>query len=235
MEGIEQTAHGFWVVKGDLWLGRWVHETGRLDQCDPLYSDPSIIEAASAHIKPRSVVIDVGANIGSHTIAYLKAAGPGGVVLAYEPNPLAFECLRLNCPEAVAFQCAVGDIVGHANLVTVIDNAGMSHIAPEGETVRMTTIDEDFDTILRTLRDRTVSLIKIDVEGCEPEVLNGALGLIIRQRPVLQMEINHLALSKRGHTHLEIVEFLARHGYQVTFLPNHYNWGTAQSDIMCIP
>ncbi len=235
---IEVTKEGFYILRGDTYLSRWVRETGTLETGDPIRrfpTDPCTIAASSAHIKPNSLVIDVGANIGSHTSAYLRAVGAGGVVVSYEPNPLPFNCLRLNCPEAVAFQCAVGDAVGHANLVKVSDNVGMSYLAAEGERVRMTTLDEDFATVLAPLSHRTVSLIKIDAEGCESEVLKGAVGLILRHRPVLHMEINHPALARRGHTHLEISEFLAQHHYSVTFLPDYYNWSTGQSDIMCIP
>jgi len=238
VEGIERTESGFWVVKGDQWLGRWVHETGRLDQGDPIRrfeSDPCPIAVAATHIKPGSVVIDVGANIGSHTIAYLKATGPEGVVVAYEPHPQAYWCLRLNCPQAVTFRVAVGERVCSAKLVRVTDNVGMSHLGQEGEDVSMINLDAHFDTLLRGLNKRVISLLKIDAEGCEPEILRGAETLITRHRPVILMEINHPVLEKRGNTHLEIAEFLSIHRYQVNFIPDYYDWNTGQSDIICIP
>src|SRR4051812_16828084 len=54
------------------------------------------IEVLSQIIKPGSVVLDIGANIGTHTICFAKQALPGGVVYAFEPQRLVFQNLCAN-------------------------------------------------------------------------------------------------------------------------------------------
>jgi len=228
---LEQTPCGAWVIVGESHLNKWVRETGRLDH------DLSLLPEICRYITPNSVVIDVGANIGDHTIAYLRATGPNGIVIAYEPHPLACECLRRNCPEALAFQCAVGAEVGRCQYSPEPYNVGASFLSEQGEdTVIMTTLDSDFNQILSPLGWKSVSMIKIDVEGSEPEVLKGAERLITQYRPILCVEINHATLARRGYTFEDVKSFMETHGYQIQLFPyNQFGWDHGQYDIICLP
>src|SRR5262249_37578392 len=75
-----------WVLEGDQ-ISNWVEQEGRLDH------DQNFLPGILEHIKPGDTVIDVGAFIGDHTVAYAAKAKK---VIAFEPNPLAFECLKYN-------------------------------------------------------------------------------------------------------------------------------------------
>ena len=227
---LEQTPEEIWVIKGESHLNKWVRETGRLDH------DLGLPEITK-YITLNSVVIDVGANIGDHTIAYLRATGPNGIVIAYEPHPLACECLRRNCPEALAFQCAVGEEIGQANFFPEPFNVGASYLSKSGNTVvNMTTLDSDFSKILSPLQWKNVSLIKIDVEGSEIEVLRGGERLISQYRPVLVVEVNAATLKRRGHYHQQIRAFMELHNYRVVFMPPESSWEhEPQMDILCLP
>ena len=155
---LHQTPQGVWTIKGDTHFSKWAWESGRLDH------DVGFTHLVASYITPDSVAIDVGANIGSHTIAYLRKGGVDGTVLAYEPNPLPFECLKRNCPTAICRPLAVGERIGMEHLRQCDENVGMSHLSQSGIEVEMTTLDHD---VLQNLQMswKRVSLIKIDVEG----------------------------------------------------------------------
>ena len=120
--------------------------------------------------------VDVGANIGSYTV--LAAAGSGAACIAFEPGSAAFAWLernvRLNgiADRTELHRQAVGARSGSVALTT--DGDTVNHIVTDPtdgartETVLMTTLDE-------ALARRTPLMLKIDVEGFETEVLNGAV------------------------------------------------------------
>jgi FkbM family methyltransferase len=222
---IEVTPEGYWVVVGETHLNAWVRETCRLDH------DGYLIPIAKSYIKRGSVVIDVGANIGSHTIAYLDATGPEGKVFGYEPHPESFACLILNCPEAVTRQCAIGAFNGVANLTMADGNLGASFLSAEGVEVPITTLDTESSHYPYL----PVSFIKIDVEGCEPEVLIGAEELIRKHRPVMMLEINNSALQRRGHSHMDIFSFMNKYSYKAEFFPPQGGWDYPQCDAVFTP
>lgn len=178
-------------------------------------------------------MVDVGANIGDHTIAYLNAVGCHGSVAAYEPHPVTYECLCRNCPEAMTFPYALGDHIGQEQLYLQDgDDAGSSYIRghPEDLYVKMSTLDEDLADVLSY---RPLSLIKIDAEGCEPEILAGGEQTIRVHHPVLVLEVNQYTLAHRGRSYKDIKEFLDRHKYRHHFVTGT-NWSTPRSDIICL-
>lgn len=140
------------------------------------------------------VVLDVGANIGSHTCAFAKAVGENGTVFAFEPQRMAFQLLCGNIALNVltnvrGLQKAAGASNGHANIPALPwnepHNFGAVSILNEslpGEEVEMVTVD--------SLALDSCRLIKIDVEGMEPDVLAGARDTIVRCQPILFVENN---------------------------------------------
>lgn len=120
--------------------------------------------------------VDVGANIGSYTV--LAAAGTGAACLAFEPGSAAFIWLERNVrlngitDRTELHRQAVGARSGPMALTA--DGDTVNHIVTDPtadsrtETVAMTTLDE-------ALAGRTPLMLKIDVEGFETEVLNGAI------------------------------------------------------------
>lgn len=127
-------------------------------------------------LKPGDLFVDVGANVGSYTI--LAAAAVGADVVAFEPGREAREWLlrniRLNNVEArvEVHDQAVGGESGSRLFTVGLDT--VNHLVPDGqaltsgaETVAAVTLDE-------ALGGRPATMLKVDVEGFESEVIRGA-------------------------------------------------------------
>ena len=164
----------------------------------------------------RQTVIDVGANIGMHALAFASAVGPRGKVHAFEPQRIIFNMLAgsvaLNALSNVyCYNMAVGDREGSVE-IPQFDyskplNFGSIEFGPEQREPLAQQRGNQLDRVERvplTTLDRMefndVGMIKIDVEGMEMDVLNGAQNTINKWRPVLYVEffkVDREALRQR--------------------------------------
>jgi FkbM family methyltransferase len=166
-------------------------------------------------LRPDDLFVDVGANIGSYTILASGAVGARSV--AFEPVPVTFywltENIRLNniASRVAAKNVAVGAATGVVEVSTGIDC--MNHVMADGESsdgqqaVPLVSLDG-------VLADDMVSLIKIDVEGFEGEVLKGAAATL--QSPTLLaaiVEINGSG-SRYGVGNLDLHGHMVRQGFR---------------------
>jgi FkbM family methyltransferase len=157
------------------------------------------IQLLRLFIRLGDTVLDVGANIGTHTVAFANIVGPGGVVHTCEPQRRNFLFLAgnvaLNALDNVfCHQKAVGETDGEIALPPPDTNFNYSAVsiadgAENGERVPIVTID--------SLELPACRAVKIDTEGMEPQVLAGAASLIARCRPLLYVENNEPGASKR--------------------------------------
>lgn len=168
-------------VAADDHLGKVMQATGRPYEARLLNILTAILESGD-------VVLDVGANIGNHTVAFARA---GARVEAVEPNPVAAEILARN----VAVN-GLGDRVT-VHRVGLSDRAGRgsSRVLIPGN-LGSATIDPDADgpVQLVTCADLAIAhpvrLIKIDVEGAEIAVLRGCLPMLRLHRPIVVAELH---------------------------------------------
>jgi FkbM family methyltransferase len=144
-------------------------------------------------------VLDVGANVGTHTLAFSKAVGPDGLVLAFEPQPTVFGLLSINIIEnnainVLAFNAAAGNAAGWIDMPSINytkqSNYGAIQLGSflmndENEVNRIPVPVHRLDDLKAA---SSANVIKIDVEGMEAAVLEGARGLITKSRPVLLVE-----------------------------------------------
>jgi len=143
--------------------------------------------------QPGTAVIDVGANLGIHSLVLSTFVGGGGKVFAFEPVPsiraMMEENLRINHITNVEVnECALGNSTGE---VSFEENAGDFNIG-KGRVNREGRLSVTINTIDHAFRDikLPVSIIKIDTEGYELEVLQGAVGLLKNHRPAIVAEFN---------------------------------------------
>lgn len=214
-------SNGIAVIDGDAWISKWVEETARLDH------DQNMLPVILPLIKPGDWVVDGGAFIGDHTIAYLNAVGPEGRVFAFEPNIEAFRCLSHNCPRATNVNCGLGASRTFGNLVPN-PNAGAAFLnTDEGGPVQIRTLDS-FEI------DR-VDFIKFDLEGMELEALRGAYDVLTKKRPTVLLEINRGALARSGTTPEVVVDYLLNLDYYTRKVYDSDDFSADQFDLLFLP
>lgn len=163
-------------------------------------------------VQPGDVVVDVGANVGTVTLALARRVGPQGRVHAFEPQRLVFQILCANTAlngltNVEARWAAIGASAGAACVPaldpTMKTNFGAIRLATEatGEKVDLMALDD--------LALPRCALIKIDVEGMESEVLRGAEATIARHRPVFYFE------AKSGENTRSCLAWLMERGYRL--------------------
>jgi FkbM family methyltransferase len=172
-------------------------------------------------VKSNDVVIEVGANIGAHTVRLAQLVGEGGLVLAFEPQRPIYHMLCANLAlndifNTHTYLAAVGSAPGVLQ-VPALDYSAEANFggltlldATSGEVVPVTTLDS---LTLPTLR-----LIKVDAEGMELDVLLGSRDLISKHRPYLYVE------NDRDDKSEAVIELLDEMGYDMWWhLPSLFN------------
>lgn len=224
------TREGFAIIETDTHIGKWVEESGRLDH------DQNMLPFILPLLKIGDIIIDAGANIGSHTIAYARAVGETGKVLAFEPNPRAYECLLYNMnpfPWVSCFLSGLGDSMAWHS-VNQHENAGMAWLnsASSGKDV---VITNTIDRIIFQNDYKRLNYIKIDCEGFEVEILEGGKDAIEKYKPLMLIEINRGALARRGFDESVIFKLLTLWGYAYSNVYPGQPMAGEQYDILCIP
>lgn len=177
--------------------------------------EPFELSVIAGLLEPGDCAVDVGANIGLHTLAMSAACGERGTVLSLEPDPgniaLLARNLQVNgCANVELLPIAAGDHSETRALFLNSDNRGDHRLYDPGDSRRSITVQtERLDRLLSDRRQAPV-LIKIDVQGWEPNVVRGALP-IIRDlaRFALVTEFWTEGLNNSGSNALEYLDLLA--------------------------
>jgi FkbM family methyltransferase len=155
-------------------------------------------------------VFDLGANVGFYTLMASELTGPSGHVYAFEPVARNLRYLRrhlsLNAVTNVTvIEAAVSDVRGLRRF-QIHESTAMGHLNDRGQTeVRTFTLDQlVFGNIVKVPNS-----IKIDVEGAELSVFQGARELLARHRPALLFATHSCELRS------QCLRFLRAHGYTV--------------------
>ena len=176
--------------------------------------NPAEYEALKAAAAPGAVALDVGANVGGYALLLGMWVRPGGRVFAFEPAPDAFGGLvrhvRLNRLEdvVVPVQAAAAGETGTGRMAADGVSGG-NRLGGEGQAVLTVTLDE-----FCAREGIRPSLIKIDVEGAELEVLRGARQTIRSAGPglTLLVEMHPTVWRELGISADDVRAELARQG-----------------------
>ena len=179
--------------------------------------------AVVAHVRPGDWVVDAGANVGSVAGQLCRAVGPNGLVWAFEPIPRNVERLAAladanELGQLAVFDCALGSSRGTATIK--LPGAGgsgfasftASWIREGGLEVRTERLD---DLTCGLEGRRPLRLVKLDVEGFEPQVLEGAVETLRRWHPLVYCEFNDVILRDAGSSSRRLLDAFARLGYEV--------------------
>jgi len=211
IEGVSQNDH---IYKSITQSGNFYE----IDLLDYIYHLKPFIYST----KHRNIILDVGANIGNHSVFLCSFIADH--LIAIEPNPAVLSQLRLNLSKNVnnytLYECGVGEKEGRGKMVVpdnMDNNIGEARVDLQSNDsdIEISTLDSVFSAWRKNENTPvSVSLIKIDVEGMEPQVLKGAENTILEYKP-------HLFTEAATKEELQkIYNFLRPLGYRK--LPGHW-------------
>ncbi len=184
--------------------------------------DAATTRLARALLPRDGVFLDIGANVGLHTLAIASHVAEGGAVVAFEPHPINHRLLVQNI-EQNGLRHVVAENLGLAESAakltgTARAGSGNWSLASQGDyrfEVRLLRLDD-------YLRDHPlprIDLMKIDVEGAEARVLRGARQSIERFRPAIVFEVCPMWLAKMQSSAAELFAELGGLDYSIYPLP----------------
>lgn len=173
------------------------------------------------------IALDIGANIGNHSISLAEKFKK---VYAFEPNPITYEVLKINSTYAaehknvIPFNLGLSDTEGSLPFYISPSNIGGSGIIDGNNPHINDSIFIDVKSLdtFNELKDVSVALIKIDVEGHELNALKGAKATISRDMPAILFE-QHAAEIIDGST--PVIEYLDEIGYEFFEIKKNFDFG----------
>ncbi len=179
------------------------------------------------HLKKLSTFIDIGANIGNHSLYFSKISKK---VFSYEPNPNTYELLKFNTRNITninIFNIGISDKnekkflnesnfnIGDSSIVSSIERQSIKEDGTIFHEINSFKLDD-----LKDFSNEEISMIKIDVEGHELEVMVGAKELIKKNKPLLIFEHN-IEINKEQA--LKINAFLKQLDYVIYLIQPNFN------------
>lgn len=226
--------------RNDMFLGRSLREYGEWAKKE--------LDFLSTLIVPGSVVVDAGAYIGTHTLAFSSFVGELGKIYSFEPHPAYFRVLHRNITSnhlsnVFSINSGLSDQPGEMQVedldLSKTNSFGSVHLVREiahGNklAVKITTLD--------SLDLKTCSLIKVDVEGMENLVLAGGRATIERCRPTIYAECNSADAAWPVVQMMQGLRYVVYLYSEVAYNPNNFRknainiFGSARElALVCIP
>lgn len=173
-------------------------------------------------LKDGDVVVDVGANIGYYALMEAKLVGDEGAVYAIEPVPRNFKLLEKNVSinkyrSIELYHHAIGDYDGKSTMyISPLSNwHAMNDISGTGKTIEVDVFK--LDTFLK---DKPYpSLIRMDVEGFEYQILQGLKDTLAEDKPLILFIEYHPHIMKREKS-LEFLEQMKSSGFFIRLIAN---------------
>ena len=193
------------------------------------------VEFIDNFLLPTDIALDVGGNIGTHAILLSKKLSEGHVY-TFEPQSLVFSVLQNNlllnsCENVTAYRFAITN-KDHSLI-------SMQPFSFNKKSINNAALQIDLDdtmgdfTLTRSLdsfKFKKVNFIKIDIQGSEVMALQGAKDLILKQKPVIFIEIEEQYLKDFGTSTKELIETLFSLNYALYRIETSY-----PCDYLCVP
>ena len=195
--------------------------------------EPSTVRAYSRVVSEGMTVVDIGANVGAHTLFLARLCGLSGRVVAFEPTQYAFDKLRrnveLNPDIAPCISCQQVMLVAAADSAVEqaiysswpLQQTSLDELHAEHRGRLMATVGavaETLDGALARLAVHRVDFVKLDVDGHEAEVLEGAKQTFARDRPAILMELAPFVFRDNMDKFTFMLQFFWALGYRLTDL-----------------
>lgn len=181
-------------------------------------------------VRSGDIVLDVGANVGTHSVFFSHIVGPQGRVLAFEPLPPNIDSFRETVRRRSrnhniqVFQLAVGsgEAVGRDVTISAPGNDltqaslrrhGTGSWSEQKEVTEYTASSTSLDTDREVQTLPSIDFVKIDVEGGELDVWKGAAQTFRRHHPLVYCEVYEKWASSFGYTPNDLIAFARSLGY----------------------
>ena len=192
--------------------------------------EPGELQFIRSYVKPGMVVMDVGANIGVHTLTMAQSVGANGAVHSFEPT-VVFETLQYNVRQngfggrVHLNHCAVGAAEGTLQLLACkpgyeLFTSEGTPLVPEVATGQYVNYPMTaLDVYVRQQGLGHIDFLKVDVEGAEDLVLEGARGLITRGAVgCILFELNEVCMNNNGRSAEAFLQMLRSSGYHLSMI-----------------
>ena len=227
----------FLYNKNDAYIGRALETYGEYCQAEA--------EMLLQLVRPGDCVVEVGANIGSHTVGLADAVGPRGKVIAIEPQRVVHQLLCANMAlNSIVWADCVHAAAGNASGMVRIPEVDYAHEGNFGG-LSIGQVNQGYPVPLialdAALNVPQLRLLKVDVEGMEQAVLEGAAGLIQQFQPILYVENDRLDRSEALIRTIDAMHYDCY--WHLPYLFNPQNWfgaavnlfpGTVSCNMLCI-
>jgi len=178
--------------------------------------------AALSHLlRSGEIFVDCGANIGLWSITAASLVGPQGKIYSIEPNPVSFDKLRRNIATSrlsniITIRAAVGERSGTEHLYCdpahnssrILGRGDLKAFTDRTAVIPVITLDELMAT------ERRVAGIKIDVEGYEHCVLQGAVTIVDQFKPWICVEFNTILQEACCLQDWDVHRWFSTHNYR---------------------
>ncbi len=193
--------------------------------------EPDTLKVFRRLVHPGMTVLDIGANIGAHTLHLGRLVGTSGRVVAFEPTTWAFDKLMNNLalnPKISAQVTPRQVMLMGDSAQAVPENIPSSwplksdqdvHPKLRGRDMATTgSIAMTVDSFLSQTKANKIDFIKLDVDGYECDVLSGMPGTLQKERPIILMELSPYVLIEKGHSIQKLMDILDSAGYRLFHL-----------------
>ena len=202
--------------------------------------EPEYRRLFARELRQGATVVDAGAHLGTYTLLACRVVGPSGKVVAIEPDPYNVRALEANlqregCPNVAIVRKAVADAPGRATFQQSLGTISSSFEAREGRgpfrelVIDVTSIDAEL------AEDEIGALVvKLDVEGAEPQALAGMTATIGRAESVaLFLEVNPSALRAAGSDEQALLAQVDALGLEATPIGDE-RVGSGPTNYLCV-
>jgi FkbM family methyltransferase len=205
------------------WGGRWYYFTGR-------YYDLANRLLIKKFLRKGDTYIDIGANLGMHTIAASRAVGVGGRVVAIEPNPEAMTHLRSQLvingiSNVTLVNAGLSDKAGQLILSGADDHTGTFTLRPIPKSLHAIEVPVfKGDDVLGKMQLPGRTLVKIDTEGHEHHVVRGLKGLMSHGDVGFVVEVTDQWLRQTGSSAAQLYDEFRKFGFSAFGVEIGYNF-----------
>jgi len=190
------------------------------------------------YVKSGMTALDIGANVGCHTLRLAKLVGNNGKVIAFEPMSWALLKLKRN----IALNSFHNIIVEKIALsdTSSKQSAFFRTSWPLGAIQLNRGVKEEIDFVtlddyIRVNRIDRIDFIKLDVDGYEYKVIRGGVDTIGKFRPVMIIELGKYTLKSFGDSLENLIDLLASLGYSFYSEKNFKQYKSKESLLQAVP